>query len=168
MRCDTGGFGVYQTPSKIRESEYTTSPSQKGLIWASLFRRLLARHTLSRGARRRWPACGHWDSALNFWSPITENGPTSQLEGVVVTQVDDVLGTGSPSIHNWSLLLEAAFNSNPREYPPLSFAGVRISPLSLPPFPSFCTNLHMLCTSVRSRKTLHMRIFGPYAIRGLG
>lgn len=56
----------------------------------------------------------------------------SPVDGLIVTQVDDVLGAGSAEFPQRTLQLGSTFDDKPRESPPLSLSGVRISPLSGP------------------------------------
>lgn len=54
----------------------------------------------------------------------------SCLDIIVVLQVNDVLGTGSPAFYAWTLHVQSTLDSNARNKPPFSFARFHISQLA--------------------------------------
>lgn len=59
---------------------------------------------------------------------------SESVGGAVVTKVDDILDSGSTSFDGRNLRMEDTSDSKPRESPPLSFGGFRISHVTTPAF----------------------------------
>lgn len=87
----------------------------------------------------------------------TDGSYVFALDGEIVTQVDDVLGTGSGQFYEHTLPLEQAFDSKPCESPLLKFSVVRVAPLSSPSY-----RLHQPTYALHLAKLSEDATFGSF------